>query len=182
LQGEFLPSRLVYSNNTSHYIDIVDPQGTLVGINDIIRTTRTVRLTVDINAQVGSKFPIGSTLFKVNGLIPTTSSAKILNVELINNDSQAYIYVANFTEDDFVTGNVVSYFDDGEVFPSGSGTISNVLITATESYATITKISQIGLGYRLYLGNVVGNLSPYSQVIASYNYRAAVTNVSRSCW
>lgn len=177
-QGEFINSRVVYSSVSSHYIDILQGGGSeSLGIGDIIQTTNTYRLTVNLNEEL-QEFPYASQITNVIDNISQGKYATVIDYEILPGGSTAYIYIGNILNDDiFSVGDDIAYYDSGEQYPSGFATITNITITPTNSYAFISKIVSLGLGYRVYLTNVKGTLTPYSQIIASNNYRAIISNV-----
>ena len=177
-QGEFINTRIVYSSISSHYIDILqDSQSESLGIGDIIHTTNTYRLTVNLDEDL-LEFPVGSQITNIIDNISQGKYATIIDYEILPGGSTAYIYIGNILDDDiFIIGDSVAYYGSGEQYPSGLATITTITTTPSNSYATVSKITSYGTGYRVYLTDVTGLLNTYAQVIASNNYRAVISNV-----
>lgn len=175
LVGSFVKTRKVLSSLSSHYVDVIDIKNYQLDINDVFKTTTVTRLTVNYNNATERTFLSEKLLQDTSGIIPGSKSATIIGTQIIDSNS-LYIYIGNIVGT-FTTGNTVAVFQSGVVFPVGSGTITAVTVTNSIAYASIVKIVALGNGYRFYLTDVIGTLSPYSQIVSKSNYKALIKNV-----
>jgi hypothetical protein len=177
LIGQFKETRKVYSSISSYYIDVIDAEGTVPDLNSVIKTTTITKLRVSYaDTTFGRQFLVGDLLQDADGLIPGVKSATIVNVEVVSGDLEVDLWIVN-PQGTFNVGDTVSVFEENNPFPLGTGTVQLFASNNSFAYASIEKIVPSGIGYRYYLTNVVGTISPYSQLISSSNFKAGIINV-----
>jgi hypothetical protein len=164
----FNVSNVVYSTTSTLYVDTIGFEGTQVRIGDLVRTTITYKITLNLTDDQLSVFTVGQYL---QNFLNSNQKALILNVNQTNLTT-VEILISNITGQ-FNIGDAIAYYLPGNVFPDGYGVIAQITTQSTPAYGFVERIIQIGATYRLYLSSTNGTFENYSQLIAN-DYRSGI--------
>jgi len=167
LVGEFEKTAVVYAENTRLYIDTAYISGTSIEVGDRIISNGHNRIGINITGTL-NEFAEGGIIYKLtNGVQDINNTALITEVDLINN--YLYIYPINGS---LSNGDTIVYYGL-QNFAIGQASISTVVVNPATGSALVENIITIGTSQRLFLSNVIGEITLRDGIIAR-NYVAGI--------